>query len=147
MTHQEAADLARRWHTLFFIEGNFDKAPEVVTEDFVAHITGRDFRGVDGVKEAAMVIRTAFPDVEITHHDVVSTEDRVAIRWTADGTHRGEYVGVPPTGKRIHVDGVDMFHIRSGKIAELWVAYDNLGMLQAMGAIPGAETERPVAMA
>ncbi len=54
------------------------------------------------------------------------TSNRVAIRWTTDATHQGEYCGVAPTGKRVHLEGLDFFHFQGGKISELWIEYDNL---------------------
>jgi len=147
MRDRATEDLVRRWHQDLFVAGNLEAASEIVAPDFVAHITGREFHGVEGAKQAATLMRTAFPDMRIQHLDVIGFEDRVAIRWAGDGTHRGDYAGVPPTGKRIHIEGVDMFHVERGKIAEVWVAYDNLGVLQAMGAIPVGEAERPLAMA
>lgn len=147
MRHQGTEDLVKRWHQDLFVAGKLEAAPAIVTTDFVAHIVGRDFHGVAGAKEAATLIRTAFPDVVIEHLDVIAYEDRAAIRWIANGTHRGDYVGVPPTGKHLRIEGVDMFHVENGKIAEVWVAYDNLGLLQAMGAIPVAEAQRPLATA
>ncbi|MFO7544026.1 MAG: ester cyclase [Trueperaceae bacterium] len=147
MKHQATEDLVNRWHNDLFTAGNLDAAEDIVTTDFVAHVAGRDFHGVAGAKEAANFIRTAFPDAVIQHHDVVASEDRVAIRWVGDGTHRGDYAGVPATGKRIHIEGIDMFHVENGKITEVWVTYDNLGVLQTMGVIPVGEAERPLATA
>lgn len=70
-----------------------------------------------------MFIRT-FPDVEITIHDVIAAGDRVAVRWTAVGTHLGPDLGFPPTGKSLTLDGATIGIIRGDKIAEAWNMMD-----------------------
>lgn len=135
MTVDETEALAHRWHMDLFQAGNLAVAEEILTPDFVAHANGQDFRGVEGAKQLATLIRTAFPDLAITHHEALVAGDRVAIRWSSESTHQGEYFGVPPTGKPIHLEGLDLFHLQDDQIAAVWIAYDNLGALQQMGAL------------
>jgi steroid delta-isomerase-like uncharacterized protein len=136
MTPEETEALAHRWHMDLFQAGRLEVADEILADDFVAHVNSQDMRGAEGAKQLASAIRTAFPDVQITHQEALVSGDRVAIRWTSDATHRGDYFGVPPTEKRIRIEGLDLVHLRDGKIAELWISYDNLGVLQQMGAVP-----------
>ncbi len=142
MTPEETEALAHRWHMDLFQVGKLAVADEILTPDFVAHANGQDFQGVEGAKQLATLIRTAFPDLEITHHEAIVAGDRVAIRWTSESTHQGDYLGVPPTGKPIHLEGLDLFHLQDDKIAEVWIAYDNRSALQQMGALaePGQAT-------
>ncbi len=135
MTMEATEVLAHRWHMDLFQAGNLEVADEILTPDFVAHVNGQEFRGVDGAKQLATVLRTAFPDLQITHHEALVAGNRATIRWTSDSTHQGEYFGVPPSGKRIHLEGLDLFHLQDGKITEVWIEYDNLSALQQMGAI------------
>ncbi len=130
MTTEETEALAHRWHMDLFQAGNLEVADEILTPDFVVHVNGQEFRGVDGAKQLAILLWTAFPDLQITHHEAIVAGNRVAIRWTSESTHHGEYLGVPPTGKRIHLEGIDLVHLQDGKISAVWVAYDNLGALQ-----------------
>ena len=111
-------------------------AAEILAPDCVLHVNGQELRGLDAAKQVASAIQTAFPDAQITHHDAIVAGNRVAIRWTSDATHQGEYVGVPASGKRVHIEGLDWFHLQGGKIAEVWIEYDNLSVLHQMGAIP-----------
>jgi steroid delta-isomerase-like uncharacterized protein len=63
-------------------------------------------------------------------------DDRVVARWIGRGTHRGELMGLEPTGKPIEVDAISVFRIAEGKIAEEWTVWDALGLLQQVGAVP-----------
>lgn len=65
-----------------------------------------------------------------------SSGDRVVARWTGTGNHRGELMGLAPTGKPIDVDAISIFRIADGKIAEKWTVWDALGLLQQVGAAP-----------
>ena len=68
--------------------------------------------------------------------EVRAEGEKVVVRWTARGTHRGELMGIPPTGKQVVTSGISILRIANGKIAEQWDIFDNLGMLQQMGVIP-----------
>ncbi len=142
MTAETTEAVAHRWHMDLFQAGKLEVAEEILTPDFVAHANGQDFRGVEGAKQLATLIRTAGPDLHITHHEAIVTGDRVAIRWTSESTHQGDYLGVPPTGKPIHLEGLDLFHLQDGKITEVWIVYDNRNALQQMGVLaePGQAT-------
>ncbi len=82
------------------------------------------------------VIRTAFPDIEMTFDDQIAEGDRVMTRYTLRGTHKGEYAGVPPTNKQVTYTGMWIYRIEGGKIVERWGNNDRLGLLQQIGAIP-----------
>ena len=80
--------------------------------------------------------RGAFPDLHFTLEDVIGEGDRVVVRWTATGTHKAEVMGVPATGKRVAVTGIEVSRFADGKLAETWVNWDALGLLRQLGAIP-----------
>jgi steroid delta-isomerase-like uncharacterized protein len=136
MTPKETEALAHRWHLDVVQAGHLATVDEIATSDVLLHVNGQEIRGVEGAKQLATALRAALSDIKITHHEALVTDDRVTIRWTSDATHRGEYLGVPPTGKRIHIEGLDLFHVRNGKITEAWIEYDNLSVLQQMGVTP-----------
>jgi steroid delta-isomerase-like uncharacterized protein len=136
MTATEPEVLAHRWHMDLYVKGDLRAAEDFVSPDCVIHLFGREYAGVDGARGLAELIRTAFPDVRITHHEAIVEDDRVAIRWTGEGTHRGDYLGVPPTGKPIRIDGIDVMHLHDDMITEVWISYDNYAVLKTMGAIP-----------
>ncbi|MDP7559258.1 MAG: ester cyclase [Planctomycetota bacterium] len=102
---------------------------ELVATDFVDHNPMPGIApGIEGVKQTAAIHSAAFPDlVEIAFHDMIAEGDKVVVRWTVTGTHRGEMLGIPPTGKQVTLTGVDIFRIVDGKLVELWVNSDQLG--------------------
>jgi predicted ester cyclase len=83
-----------------------------------------------------MAFRTAFPNWVETVEDVIGEDDRVVVRVTGSGTHRGEFQGVAPTGRHVTAGGIGIARIEDGRIAEAWAAYDALGLLVQLGAIP-----------
>jgi steroid delta-isomerase-like uncharacterized protein len=92
--------------------------------------------GVAGLKAFNAAFRAAFPDWHSTPEELVAEGDRVAERWTGRGTHRGEFQGIPATGKEVAVPGVVFYRIRDGKIAEFRGSFNMLSMLQQLGAAP-----------
>jgi predicted ester cyclase len=81
----------------------------------------------------------AFPDWHRTIEDIIAEGDKVVIRFTFRATHKGEYQGVPATGKQVKETGILIFRIASGKIVEVWEEADELGFMRQLGAIPAAE--------
>ena len=136
MTTHETEAVAHRWHLEMVQEGKLELADQTLTPDVTIHGNQQVFHGIEAAKQLAAGLKGAFPDLEIAHHETLVSGNSVAIRWTSDGTHQGDYFGVPPTGKRVHVEGIDVFHVRDGKIVEMWIEYDNLAVLQQMGAVP-----------
>ena len=90
-------------------------------------------------KELVMMFRTAFPDWVETVEDVIAGGGKVVIRVTGRGTQEGEFQGIPPTGARVTATGVGVGRIQDGRIAEAWAAYDALGLMRQLGAIPASE--------
>ncbi len=139
MSTHDHETLAERFHLELFQHGNFAVADELIAPDFVLHSPGLPPTlppGPESAKQFATMIRTGFPDLQITHHDTFSAGDKVVIRWSARGTQTGEVMGVPPTGKQMQVTGIDIFRIADGKLVEFWQNWDQLGMLQQLGALP-----------
>ncbi len=102
---------------------------------FINHSGGAD-QDFEQTKGGCQAYFTAFPDLHITTDLLVAEGDKVTKVWTATCTHNGELMGIPATGKRITVKGIEVFRIADGKIAELWASMDNLGMMQQIGVIP-----------
>ena len=92
--------------------------------------------GPEGVRWAARMFRTAFPDVRFTVEDQIADGDLLANRFTVRGTHQGEFMGIPPTGKQATVSGIDMIRVRDGKVVEHWVQMDQMGLMQQLGLMP-----------
>ena len=134
------ADGSRRILEEVFGGGNYDVIDELVATDAKGHDAAlpEPTIGREGLKEAARGYRSAFPDLKLTIEQVVAEGDYVAIRWTARGTHKAELFGIAPTGRESTVTGITIDRWAGGKIAESWTNWDTLGLLQQLGAIPGA---------
>lgn len=120
MSEQNKA-LADRFHMDVFQAGKLEVADEILTNDFQWHggMTPPQ-AGPTGVKQLATAVIAAFPDRQITHHDTIAERDKVLIRWSMSGTHKGDLMGIPPTGKSMTITGFDYFRIEAGRIAEMW---------------------------
>ena len=92
--------------------------------------------GLEGIKQAFRVFTTAHPDGVHVIQDLIAEGDRVVARVTGTGTHTGELLGIPPTGKRLEMPGIVIYRIESGKIVERWAQHDVFGLMQQLGMIP-----------
>jgi steroid delta-isomerase-like uncharacterized protein len=111
-------------------------APDVV---FHGAVPGGDLRGVDAVKGFVAAYRAAFPDAVSTVEDQVGEDDKVVTRWRARGTHAGPLGDMPATGRAFEVGGITIERFEAGRIAEVWVARDELGLLRQIGGMPDRE--------
>lgn len=91
--------------------------------------------GREGFKQFVLMYRSAFPDMHITIEDQIAEGDKVVSRWTARGTHQGELMGIPPTGKQATVTGINIERFANGKFVEEWSNFDALGLLQQLGVV------------
>lgn len=131
--------IVRRSYDEVMNQGNLEVVDELVSADFVAHATSHDIRGPVEMKRYVQELRAAFPDLKITVEDQVAERDKVVSRWSATGTHSGPYQGIPATGKRGTMSGVDIDYVVDGKVVECWTLADNLSLLQQLGVIPMPE--------
>ncbi len=108
-----------------------DLVAELVAPDYVDY-TNR-IEGVESLKQFGNMFIKGFPDIHWTIEDIIAEGDKVWVRTTITGTHRGEYRGVPPTGKEITMRCVDILRIVDGKIVEVWAVDDVLDFYQKLG--------------
>ena len=83
--------------------------------------------------------KATFPDLHVDLGAVIGEGDLVATRWTVTGTQQAEFFGIPATGKRVTVEGMNFYRLAGGKITEVWTQFDGLGLMQQLGAIPAPE--------
>jgi predicted ester cyclase len=132
----ESEALVRRFFQEFCNDRRSELAEELLAENYVSHgPQAPPAEGPDGARERVGLYQDAV-DGHWEVRDIFSVGDRVAARWTGSGTHRGELMGLDPTGRPIAVDAISLFRIADGRIAEEWTVWDALGLLQQVGAVP-----------
>ena len=138
MQPEENKAITRRFLEEIFAGGNLELVNEIFAPNFVLHDPSvpQQVRGPEGIRQYIAMYRAAYPDTHFTIEDQIAEGDKVVTRWTGQGTHQGELMGVPPTGRRVTVAGIEVDRIAGGKIEETWVSYDALGMMQQLGVIP-----------
>jgi steroid delta-isomerase-like uncharacterized protein len=117
-------------------QGKLDEAAGFFASDYVWHGPGTEVHGPEGWKQLAETYRNAFPDIVCTIDDQIAEGDKVATRFTARGTHRGELAGVAASGRYVTVPCLILERIVNGKIVESFEAFDQLGMFEAIGTLP-----------
>ena len=138
---QENRAILDRLNAEVLRQANLDAVDELMSDDFVEHDPPPGMAGDrQGFKDFVAGIHQAFADQLHTVHDQIADGDRVVERWTMSATHVGDWLGIPPTHKRITVSGMDISRLENGRIAEHWTQIDVLGMLQQLGAIPAEES-------
>jgi len=136
MSTEENKAVLRRLYEEVWSQGNLATVDELLAVDYVLHDPAHLVRGPEGFKAYVSAFRAAFPDLHAKVEDQIAEGDMAAMRFTARGTHKGEFQGIPPTGKQITLSGINIQRFVDGKIAENWVSLDALGMLQQLGVIP-----------
>ncbi len=136
MSTEDNKVLVHRFFEELQNQGNLAVTDELIAPEHVHHFPDEDIHGPDGVKQLVKGLRTIFPDWHISTDDVIAEGDKVVVRFTIHGTHQGEGMDIPPTGKRVVYTGIDIFRIADGKIVERWGEVDALGLLQQLGVIP-----------
>jgi steroid delta-isomerase-like uncharacterized protein len=89
----------------------------------------------DAAKQEAADFRRGFPDVISTVEDLIAEGDKVVARWRSRATHRGDYMGIPASGKEVEFTGISFYRIEGGKIAESWTVEDQFGLMRQIGAV------------
>ncbi len=115
---------------------NFAIGDELLPDNVIVHNFGAVVEGREAWRQSMTPFVTGFPDLKLTVEFTITEEDKVAVRWTATGTHNGDFRGIAPTGKQINIAGVAIYRVAGGKIVEVWSQPDTLGLLQQLGVIP-----------
>jgi steroid delta-isomerase-like uncharacterized protein len=140
MSTEENKALVKRFVEEVQNQHKFELMDQLFDPNYDDHATGPGVvPGVEGFKQFFSMMLRAFPDLHATIHDQIAEGDKVVTRKTFSGTHKGDFQGVPPTGKKGEIGVIDIFRITNGKIAEHWMQADNLGMMQQLGIIPPPE--------
>jgi steroid delta-isomerase-like uncharacterized protein len=138
MSTEQNKTISRRIFDEVWNKGNLAVVDETSAPTLVNHFTPPGIpAGRVGFKQFAQVYRAGFPDLHFTIDDMIAEGDKVVTRFTATGTHTGELFGMPATGKKATVTGITIARYdATGKSAEVWTNFDQLGMLQQLGVVP-----------
>jgi steroid delta-isomerase-like uncharacterized protein len=119
---------------------NLGVVDELFADDFVDHSVPPGLpANREGVKMQFAMFFSAFPDLHVVIHDQVAEGDRVVTRKTFHGTHRGDLMGIPPTGRAVAFDVIDILRVQDGKITDHWNVVDQLGLMRQLGVLPVPE--------
>jgi predicted ester cyclase len=133
-------EIGHRWAQLWNAGVDLAIIDEMVADDFVSHSAPPGLApGREGVKQWVAIFHKAFPDIYSKVEEVIVEGDKVVERFSAGGTHQGEFFGIPPTGRRGSITGINILRIANGKVVEHWGNSDDLGMLQKLGIIPAPQ--------
>jgi len=137
MSVEQNIQLVRRWFQEVWNEGRIETVHELLSPDAVARGqrgAEAEIRGPEEFVRFVHEIRGTFPDIQVTVEDIFGADDKVVMRWSAVMTHTGAALGFPPTGRTVRSRGMTIARIVDGKIVEGWDNWDQLGMLEQIGA-------------
>ena len=119
-------------------KGNLGVVDEIVATNYANHDPAGPMpeAGREGLKNHVTAYRTGLPDLQLAIDDIMAEGNKVIVRWTSRGTHKGVLLGVAPTGKQTMVEGISIIRLANSKVAEAWVTWDTLGMLRQLGVGP-----------
>ncbi len=134
---EENKALVRRSNDELWGDGNLDIIDEYVAEDYIEYNTAvpEPIRGREGYRENVKMVRSAFPDLEVTTEDLIAEGDKVVSRYTLTGTHDGPLMGIDPTGTEVEFEGISIGRLEAGMVVEGWSNIDIFGLMQQLGVI------------
>lgn len=133
----ENKTLARRVIEEVWNQQNIAAAEQMFAPDYVMNTPDQRLTGLAAFKEFHKTYCSAFPDQRFTIEDLIAEGDRIVTRWTVEGTHKGDLLGTPASGKRVRVNGITISRIQNGKVVEEHAIWDALGLAQQIGAAGG----------
>jgi steroid delta-isomerase-like uncharacterized protein len=146
MSAEENKKVVQRFWGVWEEEDFVDLIDELLAPDYVNHSPGMPDQptGPEGVKAVVSMFRSGMPDLRVTIDDMIAEGDKVATRYTIEGTHEGELFGVPPTGRRLSIESMTVERVSGGKIIEHRRITDTLDMMQQLGVVPESGQEESV---
>ena len=138
---QENAAVVRSFVDEVITHGNIEAAAEFVWEDVVEQVPlpGQG-PGLDGLKDILRAMRTGFPDIVFSIEEQIVEGDKVVSRFEWTGTHRGDFLGIPATGRAVRVWGIVIDRLKDGRIKDTRIIMDTLGMMGQLGVLPAPAT-------
>ena len=137
MSVEKNIQVMRRWFQEVWNEGRIETVHDLLHPDAVARGqrgAEAEIRGPKEFEQFVREIRGAFPDIKVKVEDIFGVDDKVVLRWSAIMTHTGDALGIPASGRAVRSRGITIARIVDGKIVEGWDNWDQLGMLEQIGA-------------
>jgi steroid delta-isomerase-like uncharacterized protein len=137
MLAQENSTIVRHFVEEVITQGQIDRAAEFVWEDVVEQVPlpGQG-PGLEGLKDVLRAMRVGFPDLVFTIHEQIAEGEKVVSRFEWTGTHQGQFLGIPPTGKPVWVWGIVIDRLEAGRIKDTRLIMDTMGLMMQLGVIP-----------
>jgi steroid delta-isomerase-like uncharacterized protein len=141
MSIEQNKALARRMVEEILNQGNTSLVDELFASDYVEReeLPPGMPRDREALKLLAPMMHSAFPDFKATINDLIAEGDKVVLYLTWTGTQKGEWMGIPPSGKCISIGVIDIFRMARGKFAEHWGLMDSMAMMQQLGGMSAPE--------
>jgi steroid delta-isomerase-like uncharacterized protein len=137
MSADEHKAVINRW-VQAWNDHDVDAAIELLAEEYVRHDANLpEVVGPQAERQFISAVLAGFPDLHLRVEQLLADGSMVATRYTARGTHRGEFLGIPATDRQVTFHMMETYRLADGKLAEQWVVMDTLGLLQQLGAAPG----------
>ena len=133
---QRNTDIIHRYFEEWGNHGDTKAADELIATNVTLRNPPAVLHSLEDYKQGMAAFHKAFPDLHFTVEEMISEKDKVLVRWSLRGTQLGEYQGRPATDKPVLVTGMSLFRLADGKIQEITVSMDRLGMWQQMGWLP-----------
>jgi len=136
MPRQENLEALRQAHMRYKVR-DLEGHLKLFSQSVIHHgFSSRIRPGIAGLRDHHTAILNAFPDVRLDVSDVIADGEKASYRFVFSGTHKGRYLGFPPTGKLVNASGMHMYLFQNGVAVEVWQVFDTFGFLSQIGAIP-----------
>jgi steroid delta-isomerase-like uncharacterized protein len=137
---EENKAVVQRWFSEVVSNGDMDSLDEICAVCHPSFVMVQGVvepapQGISGLKDLIARFRSAFPDLTATVDEQIAEGDKVVSRLTMRGTHQGEFMGIPATGKPFTVRGASIWEVRGGQLISEWVSWDSMSMLQQLGVM------------
>ncbi len=144
MTSVDPKAIVRRLYEEVWNKRRLEVANELISPSHAVHgttISGSSV-GPEAYKHQVALFIAGFPDLRFTIEDTIAEKEKVACYWTISGTHKGEYMGVPATNRKVSVDGITIHHVARGKIIESYINWDVWSMMEQFGVVRPLESSK-----
>ena len=136
-TPDENKQVVQRFVEECWNHGNLNKASELLADQVHFHdpVFPNLNRGIQSIKNHVEVCRKAFPDLKFTINDTIAERNEVVLHWTAHGTHKGQFLGMQPTNRKVAIDGTSIYRLENGRIEEAHANWNLASMMEQLGVI------------